>query len=224
MASNSRATASPGGIHSYRMYVSQKYLDLTKQKLELTRLPRDPQWTQTTYSPETRKGQLEALIDYWLEEYNWRNEETFLNDNLPQYRGVVNGTRLHFVHRQSVSKSAIPLLFVHGFPESFIAVREIIDALCAPDASSSYGDGDAPSFHLVAPSIPGFGFSDAIGEEFNNIITTAALLDALMKSLGYGRYMAHGSGWYVSIFWYPSTTRVNTLFANPLNGISMLVR
>jgi hypothetical protein len=201
MATGSRSPAStvPSSIHSYRMHVSQKYLELTRQKLELTRLPREPQATQQAQGLDygVTKSSLEALIDHWVEVYDWRSEEGKLNDELPQYRALVNGKRLHFVHRRSHVRNAIPLLFVHGFPESFITVGPLLEALCAPTATPSARNENVPAFHVVAPSVPGFGFSDALPEEGNSIPATAAMLDRLMKGLGYVRYVVHGSGWYV---------------------------
>ena len=101
------------------MRVSQKYLDLTKQKLELTRLPRDPRNVHSRWDFGVSKNELEPLVDHWLEKYDWRAQETFYNDTLPQFRVMINGTRLHFVHKRSLSPAALPLLFVlsGGHPE-----------------------------------------------------------------------------------------------------------
>lgn len=178
----------------YRMHVSQKYLDLTKQKLELTRLPREPQLAHQQDSGIS-KAHLEQLVDHWTDQYSWRAQERFFNDTLPQYRMNINGTRVHFVHRRSTSANAIPLLFIHGWPESFIAVCSMIDALCDPPRTPPRGDEDAPAFHVVVPSIPGFGFSDQVQEDGNNLVITAVIFNALMNSLGYDRYVIHGSGW-----------------------------
>ncbi|KAH9845624.1 putative epoxide hydrolase, partial [Teratosphaeria destructans] len=194
-ASRSPAGTGVGAVHSYRMHVSQKYLDLTKRKLELARLPREPQTALSNLNLGITKSDLEPLIDHWLEDYDWRREEASFNENLPQFRAVINGTRLHFVHRRSNAPNAIPLLFVHGFPESFVTIGSVIEMLCAPVSTPPGGDENVPAFHVVCPSIPGFGFSDPLQEEGNAIPTTAAIFDALMKSLGYGRYMVHGSGW-----------------------------
>ena len=196
MASSS--SESPPGtntVQPYRMHVSQKYLDLTRQKLELTRLPRDPRNAQGRTEFGLSKNDLEPLIDHWLEKYDWRAQEAFYNDNLPQFRVPINGTRLHFVHRRSNSSSAVPLLFVHGWPESFISASKMIDALCNPIATPPRGNELTQPFHLVVPSIPGFGFSDPIPEAGNNIQSTAEVFDALMKGLGYTQYILHGTGW-----------------------------
>lgn len=212
---SSRSPANANNVQPYRMHVSQRYLDLTKQKLELTRLPRDPQGIQQpTFDFGVSKADLEPLIDHWLDGYDWRTQESFYNDTLPQFRAGVNGTRIHFVHRRSQSPNAIPLLFVHGFPESFVTVAPMIDALCDPIRTPPRGNDTVQAFHVVAPSIPGFGFSDTTSEEGNDsalgfdcyndtneaaagnaMPTTAATFDGLMKTLGYRQYLAHGTGW-----------------------------
>ncbi|KAF2163565.1 hypothetical protein M409DRAFT_68469 [Zasmidium cellare ATCC 36951] len=189
---------SPGGsstVLPYRMHVSQRYLDLTRQKLDLARLPREPQTRQNQANVGVSKAQLEPLVDHWTEDYNWREQEAYYNEVLPQFRLAIHGTRIHFVHRRSNSMNAIPLLVAHGWPESFIAVSHVIEALCNPVSTPPRGDENVPTFHIVVPSIPGTGFSDQVAEEGNNIATTAEAFDALMKSLGYSRYIAHGSGW-----------------------------
>lgn len=85
------------------------------------------------------KNSLEPVIDHWLEAYNWRKQEDFYNDTLPQFRVPIDGTRLHFTHKRSRMPAAVPLLFVHGVPESFIAVSKMIDVLTDPMESSAQG-------------------------------------------------------------------------------------
>lgn len=143
------------------------------------------------------KAVLEPLVDHWTDDYDWRAQEAFYNEALPQYRLAIHGTRMHFVHKRSMAPNAIPILIAQGWPESFVSVTNIVDSLCNPVSTPPRGDENVPSFHVVVPSIPGCGFSDPVAEEGNNITTTAEAFDALMKSLGYSRYIAHGTGWYV---------------------------
>jgi pimeloyl-ACP methyl ester carboxylesterase len=103
--------------------------------------------------------------------------------------------RIHFVHKQSKHANAIPLLVCHSWPSSFIEVQKMIDALTDPYSLPSFGEGAQQAFHVVAPSIPGFGFSDASPESKFGVGETAYLFDQLMKTLGYGRYVTHGAGW-----------------------------
>ena len=195
MSSTSSSPPASDAVQPYRMHVSQRYLDLTRQKLELTRLPREPRNVGRNFEKGISKQELESLLDHWQERYDWRKQESLYNDLLPQFRVPINGTRLHFVHQRCESVTAIPLLFIHGWPESFIAVSKIIDALCTPEIAPGHGLEGSPAFHVVAPSIPGFAFSDPVPEAGNNIHATAEIFDALMKGLGYHQYLLHGTGW-----------------------------
>lgn len=185
------------GIHAYRIQVSQRYLDLTRRKLELTRLPRAPRYAHSALAADVGVSRwiCEPLIDYWLEEYDWRGEEARLNDSLPQFKAAVAGTRLHYIHQMSSATNAIPLLFLHGWPDSFLTVAPMLDALSSSVLSPLEDQSRLPSFHVVAPTVPGFGFSDGVTEDRNNLQHTAELFDGLMKRLGYMQYMVHGSGW-----------------------------
>jgi pimeloyl-ACP methyl ester carboxylesterase len=157
----------------------------------------------------TPKKVLEPLIDFWLEHYDWRAQETILNQVLPQFRTTVSPPnseplRVHFVHKRSTNENAIPLLFCHGWPGSFLEVSKIISVLTeAPSTDSGTAPGPDLSgaaagqiaFHVVAPSIPGFGFSDASTDGNFGLRATSDVFDALMKQLGYSEYVAHGSDW-----------------------------
>lgn len=145
---------------------------------------------------------IEPDLDYWLGKYDWRQREKYLNARLPQWRTLVDPPsphpplRLHFVHKRSPlgsSHDAIPLLYCHSWPGGIVEVLRIIDALTVPSE-----DGD-PAFHVVVPSVPGCGFSDAGNAEGLGPRTVAAMFDALMLRLGYRHYVAHGTGWGFSI-------------------------
>lgn len=145
------------------------------------------------------------LLTYRLEAYDWRAEETRLN-TLPQYRTTIKlpsphdekpiqTLRVHFVHKRSTHQNAIPLLYCHTWPSSFIEVQKIIDALTDPQSVPGFGAGAQQAFHVVTPSIPGFGFSDSSSDEDFGLEGTAEAFSKLMARLGYDRYVAHGSGW-----------------------------
>ncbi|KAF2140376.1 uncharacterized protein K452DRAFT_54976 [Aplosporella prunicola CBS 121167] len=197
-------------IEPYNMHVSSRYLELTRKKLELTRLPRELLLSkERQWKYGTPKNVLEPLVDFWLEHYEWRRQETHYNVQLPQFRAAVTPMtslhpplRLHFVHKRcSLSPDApgalvIPLLFCHDYPSSFLDVGNILTALTCPVENGGLpGTGAAIGFHVVAPSIPGMGFSDASPEEGFGLRETADLFDALMEKLGYKEYVAYGSGW-----------------------------
>lgn len=142
-----------------------------------------------------------------LEEYDWRSQETSFNDSLPQFRTTINirqplsssdrpeTLRIHFAHKRSSAARAIPLLFCHGWPPSFTEVVRIIESLTNPIATPPRGSQDALGFHVVAPCIPGFGFSDACTDDSFGLGATAEAFDALMKRLGYPEYVAYGGDW-----------------------------
>ncbi|KAH7396353.1 Alpha/Beta hydrolase protein [Pyrenochaeta sp. MPI-SDFR-AT-0127] len=189
-----------------RRLVSAKYLELTKKKLELTRLPRELELPeQRSWDQGTPKSVLEPLLDFWLDGYDWRAAEAVFNLELPQYRTTITtpatsnpstsqSFRIHFVHKRSKHKNAIPLLFCHTWPSSFIEVQRILNALTDPQSLPSFGDGAQQAFHVIAPSIPGFGFSDAsLSEEFG-LKATAGVFNQLMGQLGYDHYVTHGTG------------------------------
>ncbi|GME25996.1 S-adenosylmethionine decarboxylase [Neofusicoccum parvum] len=231
----------------YSMHVSAKYLELTKRKLGFTRLPHElhiPEGRRWGYG--TPKSVLEPLVDFWLEQYDWRAQESYYNSNLPQYRTTIKAPlaretesassaepalRIHFVHKQcrlgditpprTSDVKVIPLLFCHDCPaSSFLDVSAVIDALtrAGPEDGDGWSaswangageeerrekrtgtEGPAPArpiaFHVVAPSVPGTGFSDASADEGFGVAQTADVFDALMKRLGYERYVAFGAGW-----------------------------
>ena len=93
--------------------------------------------------------------------------------------------RIHFVHKRSKHPNAIPLLFCHTWPSSFLEAEKVIDALTDPDEVTGYGAGAPMAFHVVVPSIPGFGFSDAAGSEDFGVEETAKAFDTVMGRLGY---------------------------------------
>lgn len=126
-------------------------------------------------------------------------QETHFNTTLPQFRTTITlpsssvstsqsasqSLRVHFVHKRSKHPSAIPLLFCHTWPSSFLEAEKIIDALTDPQEVMGYGKGLQMAFHIVVPSIPGFGFSDAAVSEGFGVEETARAFDAVMGRLGY---------------------------------------
>lgn len=137
------------------------------------------------------KQYMRELCDYWLGEYDWRAAEAELNC-LPQYKAEVDGVDLHFVHQPAANADAIPLLILHGWPGSVVEFQHIIGALANPQ---NHGATDAPAFHVVAPSLPGFGFSGAPPRPWGPR-KMAATLDKLMRdALGYKNYIAQGGDW-----------------------------
>ncbi|KAI1498530.1 alpha/beta-hydrolase [Biscogniauxia marginata] len=176
-------------IKPYKLHVSSKYLDLTKQKLEITRLPHEGSEPKSEDWWEP-KSQIEPLIDFWLEQYSWRAQEDLLNAELPQFRtsftiaSLKAPVRIHFIHIRSPHSSAIPLLLIPPFPFSNLAFGHLVKPFTDPEDVTN----NQP-FHLVIPSLPGVGFSDALPNNTPVISSSAEILDSLMKRLSYPYYL-----------------------------------
>lgn len=135
-------------------------LDILRRKLELARLPDQPEGYDIKQGVPA--AQMQRVLDHWKTDYlpKWRQHEARLNE-LPMFTMPVEsdgfGTlNIHFVHARSTRPDAIPLLFVHGWPGSFLEVAKMLKGLTEPD------DGASPAFHVVAPSLPNYGFSDGV--------------------------------------------------------------
>lgn len=146
---------------------------------------------------------LEPLLDHWIESYDWRAQEDIFNASLPQFRTLIaqpggigggaqdgNAIRTHFVHARSSQADAFPLLYIHSWPGSFIEAGRLIPLLTNPQSL-----GSQQAFHVVCPSIPGFGFSDAAAEPEFGVANAADVFAALMRRLGYDEYVVCGAGW-----------------------------
>ncbi|MGW4429421.1 epoxide hydrolase [Streptomyces tendae] len=128
------------------------------------------------------------VVEYWRTGYDWRAFEARL-DRIGQFRTTVDGLGIHFLHRRSARADATPLLMTHGWPDSVARFVDVVDELADPR------DADAPAFHVVVPSLPGFGHSDRPATTGWGTERIAAAWVELMRRLGYGRFLAHGGDW-----------------------------
>ncbi|KAH7633498.1 Alpha/Beta hydrolase protein [Sordaria sp. MPI-SDFR-AT-0083] len=187
-------------VKPYKIHIPTKHLDLTKQKLELTRLPHEGSGSgnksQDWWEP---KPIVEPLIDFWLERYSWREAESTLNSTLPQFRTTITlpnldnaALRVHFIHARSPHPDAVPLLLIPPFPFTNLSLGHLIKPLTDPDAASE--DQRQQAFHLIIPSLPGLGLSDALPANISPIPASATIFDTLMHRLGYAQYLVTGSG------------------------------
>lgn len=137
------------------------------------------------------RSYLQELCEYWRSTFQWRAQEALLN-SFDQFQMRVDGQPIHFIHTRSSNVAALPLLLVHGWPGSIFEFVKIIEPLSAPAA---HGGDEVDAFHVVAPSIPGYGFSGPTVEPGWGPRRIAAAFAALMESLGYDRYGAAGGDW-----------------------------
>src|SRR5262249_37479402 len=134
---------------------------------------------------------MQELVRYWGTEYDWRQVEARLN-GLPQFKTEIDGLDIHFIHVRSRHENALPLIVTHGWPGSVIELLEVIEPLTAPTA---HGGTAEDAFHLVLPSLPGYGFSARPQTVGWNPDRIAGAWDALMTRLGYDTYVSQGGDW-----------------------------
>uniref|UniRef100_A0A0W0FK69 Epoxide hydrolase N-terminal domain-containing protein n=2 Tax=Moniliophthora roreri TaxID=221103 RepID=A0A0W0FK69_MONRR len=182
----------PFPMSSFKIAIPDQALDHLKQKLKVTYLPDeigDAGWEYGTPLADIRR-----LVTRWKDGYDWRKHEKMLNDELPQFtmdieiegHGILN---VHYIYRKSEVANAIPLLFVHGWPGSFLEVRKILSLLTS----------GTPSFHVVALGLPGYGFSEGTKIKGFNLSKYAEVGHKLMLALGYNEYVTQGGDWGYSI-------------------------
>jgi pimeloyl-ACP methyl ester carboxylesterase len=155
---------------------------------------------------------LESLVNYWRSDFDWRAQEAALN-RFAHYRATIGDQRIHFVHERARSGGGLPLIITHGWPGSFAEMVKIIPMLTDPEA---YGGDANDAFDVVAPSLPGYGFSSPPRRTGMNPFAIAELWAELMAGLGYDRFAAQGGDWGASV-----TTCLGFLFPNRVPGLHL---
>ena len=173
-------------IAPFRIHIDQAQLDDLRQRLERTRWP--DELPGVGWSRGIPVDYLKRLADYWRTTYDWRAHEARLNA-FPQFTTEIDGQPIHFIHARSPEPNALPLLLTHGWPGSIVEFEKIIGPLTDP---ARYGGDPNDAFHVVAPSIPGFGFSTPLHQPGWNYQRIAVAFAELMQRLGYARYGAQG--------------------------------
>ncbi|MFJ8197189.1 epoxide hydrolase family protein [Streptomyces sp. NPDC096152] len=173
-------------MRPFRVEVPQEDLDDLKRRLAETRWPSE--LPDTGWTRGVPRSYLRELAEYWRTEYDWRTAEKQLNA-FPQYMTVIDGADIHFLHVRSPEPDALPLILTHGWPGSVAEFMDVIGPLTDP---RTHGGDPGQAFHLVIPSLPGFGFSGAVRESGWNVHRIALAWAELMNRLGYGRYLAQG--------------------------------
>jgi pimeloyl-ACP methyl ester carboxylesterase len=183
------ATPSPAdstAIVPFTVRVPEPVIADLKERLARARLPEELDGAGWTYG--TNLSYLKNLVAYWRNEFDWRAQERRLNQ-FEQFRTTIDGMGVHFIHRRSREPNALPLILVHGWPGSFAEFAKVIGPLTDP---VRYGGRAEDAFHVVVPSIPGYGFSDKPRGPGHGRDRTSELFVKLMARLGYSRYGAQG--------------------------------
>ena len=180
-------------IEPFRVDIPDEELDDLRVRLRRTRWPERE--TVDDWSQGVPLAYLEDLCRYWADNYDWRTTERRLNE-LPQFRTRIDDFGIHFLHIRSPHADALPLVITHGWPGSIIEFLEVIGPLADPP---HYGGDAGDAFHVVCPSLPGYGFSDKPSRPGWGVEQIADAWAALMARLGYTWYGAQGSDWGTSI-------------------------
>ncbi len=178
-----------GEIIPFTIDVPDDVLDDLRRRLHDTRWPEAE--LVDDWSQGVPLSYVQEVCDYWADEYDWRAREAALN-RFDQFITEIDGVDIHFVHMRSPHENALPLIISHGWPGSIVEFHKVLEPLSDPTA---HGSDAAHAFHVVAPSLPGFGFSGKPTETGWGVDKIADVFAELMGRLGYDRYVAQGGDW-----------------------------
>jgi pimeloyl-ACP methyl ester carboxylesterase len=185
----SASTEGATGIRPFTIEISEDELDALRARISETRWPeREPVADQ---SQGVQSETMQRLARYWSSEYDWRRAEAKLKD-LPHFMTEIDGLDIHFIHARSKHEDAVPLIITHGWPGSVIELLNVVGPLTDPTA---HGGSASDAFHLVIPSLPGYGFSGKPSTTGWGPEHIARAWVQLMNRLGYDRFFAQGGDW-----------------------------
>jgi len=203
-------TAGTDRIEPFRIAIPDAALQDLRDRIRRTRWP-EPE-TVDDWSQGVPIDYLRGLVDYWQDGYDWRAREARLNA-FPQFRASVGGLGIHCFHVRSPHPQAVPLLMTHGWPGSVVEFVNVLGPLTAPE---EHGGDIADAFHVVCPSLPGYGFSDKPAQRGCGVEKIAELWDELMMLLGYQQYFAQGGDWGAAV-----TTQIGVQNRGHCRGIHL---
>src|SRR6266853_645897 len=195
----------------FKIHVPQAALDDLKKKLADARWP--DKETVADWSQGVPLARAQALVENWRTRYDWRRVESSLNA-LPQFRTQIDGLGIYFIHVRSKHENALPIILTHGWPGSIIEFLQVIGPLTDPTAHRGKAD---EAFHVVIPSLAGFGFSDKPTQVGSGLPRIANAWAVLMARLGYSHYVAQGGDWGAGVTSWMAKQRVSGLTAVHLN-------
>jgi pimeloyl-ACP methyl ester carboxylesterase len=180
-------------VDRFVLDIPDSVLSDLQRRLDHARWPE--QETVADWSQGAPLAKVQALCEYWRTGYDWRRCEAMLN-GFGQFTTEIDGLKIHFLHIRSPEPDALPLLMTHGWPGSVIEFHKVIGPLTDPVA---HGGNAADAFHLILPSLPGYGFSGKPARTGQGVQWTAHAWTELMRRLGYDRYVAQGGDWGATV-------------------------
>ena len=198
-------------VTPFRVVTSSAAISDARRRLQATR------WPERQTVDDWRQGApvaaVQELVSYWRTDYDWRRLERRLNA-YPQFRTEIDGLGIHFLHVRSPHEHARPIVLTHGWPGSIVEFLDIIGPLTDP---TKHGGKPENAFHVVLPSLPGFGFSDKPTESGWGLPRIAGAWSVLMRRLGYTDYLAQGGDWGAGVTTWMAKKHVEGLRAIHLN-------
>jgi pimeloyl-ACP methyl ester carboxylesterase len=189
--------------------VDSSEVEALHRRIDSTRWPSG---AREDWREGTDYGYLQELLHLWRDEFSWQAQAAALNKVDQVLVDVPGGISLHVLHQRGVGPAPMPLILTHGWPSSFVEWRHVIGPLSDPGA---HGGDPADAFHVIAPSLPGFGYSTP-GDQHHTVQDTARVWVDLMDRFGYRRFAAHGTDWGSLV-----TAHLGALFPERLIGIHM---
>jgi len=176
-------------ITPFQLNIAEDQLDDLRRRLDTVRWPETE--TVDDWSQGIPLAYMQEIVDYWRNDYDWRRWENMLNE-FGQYKTEIDGLNIHFLHIRSPHENALPIVITHGWPGSVAEFYKVIGPLTDP---TEHGGNAEDAFHVVCPSLPGYGFSDRPTETGWGIEKIGRTWGRLMDRLGYTRYVAQGGDW-----------------------------
>ena len=181
-------------VESFRIAVPDEVLQDLKERLQRTRFSGEIPGSDWDYG--TNLAYLKELVDYWINHFDWRAQERLIN-GFSHFKAPVDGQGVHFIHEKGQGPNPLPLIITHGWPGSFFEMYKVIPRLSNPAA---HGGDPADAFDVVAPSMPGYGFSDHTTQRGMDVLSVGDVMAKLMTDvLGYPRFGAQGGDWGASV-------------------------
>ena len=195
-------------VNPFTVHVADETLEDLRERLARTRWPGELPHTGWDYG--SNLAYVKELAAYWQSGFDWRAQEAALN-RFSHFRTTVDGMGIHFIHEKGKGPAPLPLVITHGWPSTVFEMSKIIPLLTDPAA---HGGDPQDAFDVVAPSLPGYGFSDVTSTRGINVARIADLWSQLMTAIGYDRYGAHGGDWGAGV-----TARLGFSYGSQVIGI-----